>query len=241
MPATRIENFWAEIPVYWDVAYDSPKTLALARGMMRELVERDRNRASIVLWSVANETPITPARTRFLETVIGDVRRLDPTRLITAALNKNVDVGGVRDGESRMVVKDPLGASLDVVSVNQYEGWYGSRPPAEIGRVSFGSDFDKPMIMSEFGADALYGHHGPREARWTEEYQAHLYDETLKVVERDGFAGVSPWILKDFRSPRRWHGRFQRGWNRKGVIDETGRRKLAFEVLRAFYARKGPA
>lgn len=230
---------WAEIPVYWeDVAYDSARTLGLARSMTAEMVLRDRNRASVIFWSVANETPITEPRTAFLRTLIGDVRRLDSTRLVTAALNKNVDVGGAREGESRLVVKDPLGADLDVIAINQYEGWYGSRTPDQIRKVSFASDFDKPLIMSEFGADALYGWRGDRRDRWTEEYQAWIYEETLPVLDRDGFAGVAPWLLKDFRSPRRWHGKFQQFWNRKGVISEDGRRKLAFDVLRRYYEGK---
>jgi beta-glucuronidase len=231
---------WAEIPVYWeDVSYDSDKTLALGRQMMTELVLRDRNHASIVFWSVANETPTHASRNHFLRTIIADVRRLDPTRLITAALNKNVDVGGVRDGESHISVQDELGVDLDVIALNQYEGWYGQRTPAQIfDQVRFSTTYEKPLIMSEFGADALAGHHGDRRERWNEEHQAWIFEETLRCIDRDGFAGVSPWLLKDFRSPRRWHGRFQNYWNRKGVISERGERKLAFDVLRAYYAAK---
>jgi len=231
---------WAEIPVYWEeIDYSSPRTLALARTMMGELVRRDRSRASVVMWSVANETPQSDARLKFLETVIADVRALDPSRLVTAALNKNVDVGGVRDGESVIEVRDPLGASLDVVAINQYEGWYGTRTPAEIAGVSFRNAYDKPLMFSEFGADALYGQRGAREERWSEDYQAWLYEETLKVIERTpGCVGLAPWVLKDFRSPRRWHGRFQDMWNRKGLLSPEGRRKQAFFVLQDFYRRK---
>ena len=231
---------WAEIPVYWEeIDYASPRTLALARQMMGELVRRDRSRASVVMWSVANETPQSDARLRFLETVIADVRAMDPSRLVTAALNKNVDVGGVRDGESVIEVRDPLGASLDVVAINLYEGWYGTRTPAEIAGVSFRNTYEKPLMFSEFGADALYGQRGRREERWSEDYQAWLYAETLKVVERTpGCVGLAPWVLKDFRSPRRWHGRFQEMWNRKGLLSPEGRRKQAFFVLQDFYRRK---
>jgi beta-glucuronidase len=228
---------WAEVPIYWeDVAYDSPETLTLACAMTAELVRRDRNRCAVAFWSVANETPQTEARLIFLRQVIDVVRQLDATRLVTAALNKNVDVGGVRDGEARLVVQDALGADLDVIAMNQYEGWYGARKPDRIRDVTFGSTWDKPLIMSEFGADALAGHRGDRTERWTEDHQAWIFDETLKAIARSGrFAGVSPWLLKDFRSPRRWHGRFQNGWNRKGVIAPDGTRKQAFETLRRFY------
>jgi beta-glucuronidase len=124
--------------------------------------------------------------------------------------------------------------------MNQYEGWYGNRRPDTIGQVTFSTIYDKPMVCSEFGADALYGHRGPREERWTEDFQAWLYEATLKrLSETPGLVGIIPWLLKDFRSPRRWHGRFQDNWNRKGVIDETGNRKRAFNILRDFYQSWG--
>jgi beta-glucuronidase len=231
---------WAEVPVYWeDIAYDSPRTLALARDMLGDMIRRDRNRASIGLWSVANETPATPERTNFLRVLIAHARALDPTRLLTAALNKNIDVGGAAEGESRFVVDDALGRDLDVLAINQYEAWYSRRTPADLDQVSFTSPYDKPLMFSEFGADARFGTHGPRDARWTEEYQAWLFEETIKLIERTpGCVGMSPWLLKDFRSPRRWHAQHQNFWNRKGVMSETGERKLAFDVLRRFYAAK---
>ena len=231
---------WAEVPVYWeDIRYDSPRTLGLAKAMLSDMIVRDRNRAAVAFWSVANETPITPARNAFLRELIATARSLDPTRLITAALNKNVDVGGATEGQSRFRVEDPLGADLDVLAVNQYEGWYGPRTPAQIAQVSFESAYDKPLMFSEFGADALLGERGPRERRWTEEYQAWLYEETLRLVDRTpGCVGLSPWLLKDFRSPRRWHGRFQQYWNRKGLVDPEGRRKQAWHVLHSYYRRR---
>ncbi|QYU69220.1 hypothetical protein J4558_03495 [Leptolyngbya sp. 15MV] len=231
---------WAEVPVYWEhIQYDNPATLALARKTMTAMVRRDRNRCSIGMWSVANETPITDARNAFLRALIGDTRALDPTRLLTAALNKNVDVGGAAEGQSVFKVTDPLGADLDLLAINQYEAWYSPRTPDEIAEVSFVTDFDKPLMFSEFGADALAGHLGPREHLWTEGYQAWLYEENIKLVERtEGCVGLSPWVLKDFRSPRRWHGKYQQFWNRKGLISETGVRKQAWTVLRDYYRAK---
>lgn len=231
---------WAEVPVYWEhIRYDSPHTLALARSMQEDMIRRDRNRCSIGLWSVANETPQEDARTAFLRTLIADARKLDPTRLITAALNKNVDVGGAQDGQSNFSVTDELANDLDVLAINQYEAWYSKRTPDQLTQVSFSSPFDKPIMFSEFGADALAGNRGPREKLWTEDYQAWLYEETLKIVDRtQGCVGISPWLLKDFRSPRRWHGKYQQYWNRKGLISETGVRKTAFDVLRRYYLTK---
>jgi beta-glucuronidase len=231
---------WSEIPVYWEgIAYDSPNTLALANAMLGDMIRRDRNRCSIGIWSVANETPIIASRTRFLRSLIASARSLDKTRLITAALNKNVDVGGAIDGQSVFSVEDELGADLDILSVNQYEAWYSSRNPAQLSQVSFTTAYDKPIMFSEFGADALAGKRGDRTQRWTEDYQAWLYEETFKLIDRTpGCVGLSPWVFKDFRSPRRWHGKYQQFWNRKGVISETGVRKLAFTALQTYYARK---
>ncbi len=231
---------WAEVPVYWEhIAYGSAHTLAAATAMLTDMIRRDRNRCSIALWSVANETPVEEPRTRFLRALIAAARALDPTRLLTAALNKNVDVGGAKDGQSHFVVEDPIAADLDVIAVNQYEAWYSSRRPDQISEVRFSSKFAKPLIFSEFGADARHGTRGPRAQLWTEEFQAWLYEETLKLVDRTpGCVGVSPWLLKDFRSPRRWHGKHQQFWNRKGLIAETGERKLAWAVLRDYYAAK---
>jgi beta-glucuronidase len=227
---------WSEIPVYQnDVQYGNAKTLATARRMLAANIVRDRNRASILVWSVANETPLTPERLAFLGTLVADVRRLDPSRLVSAALDRTSGKG------LDMIVDDPLGEQIDVLAVNEYVGWYGNATPDQIRQLTWQTPYEKPMIFSEFGADAKAGHHGDRRERWTEEYQRYFYEETLRMADRIPFLrGMSPWILKDFRSPRRYHGLFQEYWNRKGLISENGVRKLAFETLRAYYAGKAP-
>ena len=223
---------WSEVPVYWKIAYTHPPTRALAVRMVSENVLRDRNRASIIIWSVANETPINDARDAFLGEMIDRVRHLDPTRLVSAALDRTT-----RDGDLT-TVDDPLGEHLDLLAVNEYEGWYGSRHIDRITDVAWDTPYDKPMIFSEFGAGAKTDHHGPKHERWTEEYQEHFYRQTLTMAEKIPFLrGTSPWILKDFRSPRRFHGLYQNFWNRKGLVSETGDKKLAFYVLRDWYER----
>jgi beta-glucuronidase len=210
--------------------------------MFTETIERDGNRASVVMWSVANETPEIESRLQFLAALVAHVRALDPSRLVTAALNKNADIDGTRAGEKAFVVDDPLGALLDVIGVNQYEAWYSNLSPEQLATVSFRSRWARPLVVSEFGADALLGHRAARSQRWSEDFQAHLYEHTLRMIDRiPGLAGVTPWLLKDFRSPRRWHGRFQQNWNRKGVVSETGQHKLAFDVLRRYYQKKASA
>ncbi|MBV9884805.1 MAG: beta-glucuronidase, partial [Sphingomonadaceae bacterium] len=228
---------WSEIPVYWRIAFDRPATLATARHMLAENIARDRNRASIVLWSVANETPQGDARLAFLRALVRDVRALDDSRLVTAALLSR------REGNVQ-TIDDPLVGDLDVMAVNTYNGWYTADPLASLPAIEWRSDRHKPLIFSELGADALAGFHdasaSPR--KFSEEFQAEYYRQTLAMADRVPFLrGMSPWILKDFRTPRRQHPVFQQGWNRKGLISETGRRKLAFYVLAQYYQRRAAA
>jgi len=223
---------WSEIPVYWTIAWDNPATLADARRQLAESIARDRNRASVILWSVANETPVTDARTRFLRTLVEDAHAQDGTRLVTAALEHHyVDARTV-------LIDDPLGAALDVVGCNEYVGWYDGLPDKCDGLV-WKSAFDKPLVISEFGGDARAGLHGDALARFSEEYQADLYRHQLAMLQRiPGLVGMSPWILVDFRSPRRPLPGIQDGWNRKGLVGSDGAKKQAFFVLQKAYAAR---
>ena len=225
---------WSEVPVYWRVNWSNPETLANARNMVRENVVRDRNRASVILWSVANETPVNEARTAFLRTLIGDVRALDPSRLVTAALLAS------RQGNVQ-TIDDPLAGDLDVMAANTYNGWYTPDALADVAKIEWKSPVRKPLIFSEFGADAQAGYHDDAAAphKFSEEFQAEYFRQTLAMARRVPFLrGTAPWILKDFRSPRRQHPVFQQGWNRKGLLSPTGQRKAAFFVLADEYARR---
>jgi beta-glucuronidase len=225
---------WSEIPVYWRINFSNPATLAAARRMLAENVLRDRNRASIAFWSVGNETPLSDARNAFLATLAADVRALDDTRLVTAALlTSRLEA----QGRVEMVIDDPLIAHLDVMAVNTYNGWYTPDPLASLPAIAWRSEHGKPLILSEFGADAQAGFSDPAlERKFSEEFQAEFYRQTLAMSARIPFLrGLSPWILKDFRSPRRQHPIYQRGWNRKGLVSEAGVRKQAFAVLADYY------
>ncbi len=220
---------WCEVPVYWGIDFANESTLANGIDQINELVVRDRSRACVILWSIANETLPGPDRTAFLSSLAAEVRRLDPTRLVTAALLT------MPPSDNAVHIDDPLGEVVDVIGVNQYLGWYyGNRD--DIARTTWRSSFDKPIVFSELGAGAKAGRHGDENEIWTEEFQAAVYVEQLKMIERcDDCAGVSPWILKDFRTPVRVLPGIQDGYNRKGLVSEEGERKLAFDVLRAFY------
>jgi len=221
---------WSEIPVYWDIAWKNPATLANAEAQLRDMIVRDHNRASVIFWSMSNETPVDPERTVFLQKLVEDARQLDPTRLITSALNHVTEAG-----PEKRILDDPLGESLDVLGLNEYLGWYFGRPE-DADRWQWESKYAKPLIVSEFGGDALYGKHGDASTRWTEENQANLYVHQLAMIRRiPGFVGLSPWVLMDFHSPRRVLPGIQDYFNRKGLISNTGQHKQAFSVLQKFY------
>src|SRR6185436_16424174 len=224
---------WSEIPVYWTILWENPDTFENARNQLSEMIARDRNRAAVVIWSVANETPLSDARLSFLKNLISHARSLDRTRLISAAMERHYI-----DATTQMI-DDPLGEYLDVLGCNEYVGWYdGLLDKGD--RLEWKSKYQKPLIMSEFGGDARYGHHGDALTRWTEEYQENLYRHQLAMLKRIPFLrGAAPWILMDFRSPRRPLPKIQDYWNRKGLISNRGERKKAFYVLQEWYRELG--
>ncbi len=221
---------WEEVPVYWTIAWGNAATYANAEQQLSELIARDRNRAAVIIWSMANETPDIPERLTFLKKLAAHARAMDPTRLISAALFKE------GTGPQQYEVTDPFAEFADVVSFNEYIGWYEGTPAALAG-AKFSFRQNKPVIISEFGGGARAGLRGDSLTRWSEDYQDWLYRETLKLVDRTPeVAGMTPWILADFKSPRRNLPGVQDGWNRKGLIGEHGERKLAFYTLRDWYA-----
>jgi beta-glucuronidase len=222
---------WSENPVYWALQFDNPEVLAKAEQQLDEEIGTSRNHASIILWSMANETPSTEARTRFIETLAARARSLDSSRLITAALL-------VRAEGHTKIVDDPLGKTLDVIGINEYIGWYeGSPEAADV--TQWRIDFQKPLIVSEFGGGAKAGLHGGANDRWTEEYQASIYRHQLDMLNRiSQLRGMSPWILMDFRSPNRPLVGIQDEFNRKGLISDQGQKKQAFFILQKAYKEK---
>lgn len=223
---------WGEVPVYWVVQWENPSTLRNAENQLSEMMIRDHNRASLIIYAVANETPISDARNMFLKHLIQDARSADPTRLVSAALQAHEALEGKH---ITMRISDPIAGDLDVVGINEYIGWY-SHLPIDADAAEWKSDHDKPLIMSEFGGDALFDYHGDALTRWTEEYQESLYRHQITMLKRIPFmSGTVPWVLKDFRSPRRTLPHFEDYFNRKGLVTEHGEKKKAFFVLQEFY------
>jgi beta-glucuronidase len=223
---------WSEIPVYWDVDWTNPATLANAEAQLRDMIARDHNRAAVIFWSVSNETPVKPERLTFLTQLVKDAREMDSTRLITSALNRV----GSTSADVR-TLNDPLGDALDVLGLNEYLGWYGGRPE-DGDKMQWKTALEKPLIVSEFGGGAQFGRRGDSDERWTEDYQDSIFQHQLPMLERiPNLAGMSPWVLMDFRSPLRMLPGVQDYHNRKGVISDRGERKLAFYTLQKFYKK----
>ncbi len=225
---------WEEVPVYWDIQFQNPAALENAKAQLRDAIARDHNRAAIAIWSLSNETPISPERNAFLKSMAQYARSLDSTRLISSASDKAHAVD-----PQHSALDDPLGEDLDVIGLNEYVGWYGNRKPEDADQIQWSFKYEKPVIITEFGGGAQYGLHGDAQTRFTEEYQANLYEHQLTMLKRiPALAGMSPWVLMDFRSPRRTLAGIQDYFNRKGLISDQGQRKQAFYVLQKLVARR---
>ena len=280
---------WEEVPVYWNIDWDNSETLNIATNQITRLVQRDQNRASVVVWSVANETPLSSSRMKFLNTLLSEIEVIDSTRLTTAALLSGSEeqfkalvlVLALKGFNSQWVnpqekaifqfildqanipidselnfsisIDDPLGESVDLISYNEYFGWYYVTFFTDQMMISEGtlrklmfeimpsikisSVFNKPIHISEFGAGAKYGNHSNK--IWSEEYQARLYRHQLEMLSNNSqIKGISPWVFKDFRAMLRPLPGIQDFYNRKGLIDENGNKKEAFDVLADFYENK---
>ena len=280
---------WEEVPVYWNIDWDNSNTLNIAKNQIKRLVQRDQNRASVVVWSVANETPLSSSRMKFLKALLAEIEINDSSRLSTAALLSGSEeqfrslvlVLALQGAKSQWVspkekaifqlildqanipidselsfslsIDDPLGESVDLISYNEYFGWYYVTFFTDQMMISEGtlrklmfevmpdikisSSFDKPIHISEFGAGAKYGNHTNK--IWSEEYQAKLYKHQLEMLSNNPqIQGISPWVFKDFRAMLRPLPGIQDFYNRKGLIDESGNKKEAFKVLADFYENK---
>ncbi|MCF7567726.1 beta galactosidase jelly roll domain-containing protein [Sabulilitoribacter arenilitoris] len=227
-------TIWEEIPIWQGIEFTNPIILKKAETMLREMIYRDKNRSNIIIWSVANETWPTPARDSILSELVSLTRALDDTRLVGAAFN-NAKFNKLT---STFNMNDNLAKVVDVVGINEYVGWY--QPfPTEPENIKWNVANNKPLIMSEFGSEALYGQHGEADvaSSWSEEYQENNYKKNLRMFENiPNLSGIAPWVLFDFRSPLRCHQSNQEGWNRKGVVSNKGQRKKAWYVMNQYYS-----
>ena len=209
-----------------------------------ELIVRDKNHPSVVIWSVANEPmlpkfnlseselltePAVAKGKHFLDHLMHRVRALDPTRLVTL-----VTMGGTPASWSE---------HCDVICMNRYWGWYVYGGEMNKALAALGQELDavwqtshKPIILTEFGADTMVGMHGQPALMWTEEYQAEYIRGHLKVAaKKDYIAGMQVWNFADFAAVQS----ILRvgGLNMKGVFTRSRASKMAAHVLREFWAK----
>lgn len=233
---------WSEIPLYWGIDWLNKKTYALAEQQLEEMISRDHNRASIIIWSIANETAVNNDRTTFLTNLANKARTLDDTRLISAALQNH----NKRLAPTVYTVEDPLSKALDLFSYNEYIGWYDATQEM-CDTITWQIDTDKPIVISEFGgggkhfsanedvkanSNTVNVNNNPH-AYFNEQNQVSLYKHHFNMLRKmKGLAGTIPWILKDFRSPHRVLYGVQDDYNRKGLYTEKGEKKAAWQVVK---------
>lgn len=165
---------WEEIPVYWEVHFRSEDTYSDAENQLRELITRDFNRASVIIWSVGNENSDTDDRLKFMGSLAECARKIDPSRLVSAACLVNFE---------KNAIEDRLEQYLDIIGVNEYCGWYTAdlRMLPELFR---NSDPKKPVIITEFGADAYTGLRGTITDKGTEDCQAFVYEKQIENIRK---------------------------------------------------------
>ena len=220
---------WEEVPVYWAIDFANPATRRDAENQLRELIRRDRNRASVIIWSVGNENPDTDSRLDFMRGLADLAKAEDPTRLTSAACLVN---------HTKLKIEDRLAEHIDVIGLNEYYGWYEENFD-ELNEIGRNSAPDRPVVISETGADGDNTEQGPERGLFSLAYQDEVYAKQIATLRAlDYVKGMSPWILYDFRVERR-QGIFQRGWNRKGLIaGDKATKKPAFHRLAAYYAER---
>jgi len=225
---------WSELPVYQHIQFSDSVVPQKMERMLTEMIRRDKNRCGIVVWCLSNETyPSTPNRTNALIELTKKCRELDSSRLIVHVTNSQQYEGNT------FKISDPLYQFSDIVALNEYIGWYipwQGKPTDTKWSIAIPN---KPVFISEFGAEALYGNNdlpGDIAGNWTETYQAQVYKNQIEMFKTvPNLCGVSAWLLFDYQSPGRMHPTFQHGYNRKGLISEKGEKKKAWYSMRDYF------
>ena len=202
----------------------------LCRQFTREMINRDKNHPSVIAWSLANEphSARETAKPFFLE-LYDLARSLDPTRPITLV--------------SAMGVIEESFEFLDFMCLNRYFGWYQESGQIERGVKFLSAELDllyetyqKPLVLTEFGADAIPGQHAQPSEMFSEEYQAELIEKYIQVLRSKPFVvGEHVWNMCDFKTSQGITR--MGGYNYKGVFTRDRRPKLAAHRLREIWTQ----
>lgn len=199
---------------------------------IREMIENHYNHPAIVIWGILNECASdTPEGRVMYKKQFEQIKSLDVTRPTTTATCQHF--------------KDLCLDLPDVVSFNIYSGWYTDAPIAEacereIEWIRRDGGAGKPLIVSEFGAAAVYGYRDPGHVKWSEERQSDVLDECLSVyMNHPEITGTFIWMFADCRvcEENNWFSTRARGHNNKGVVDEYRRPKIAYQTVKNHYKK----
>ncbi|WP_030437445.1 beta-glucuronidase [Actinoplanes subtropicus] len=203
------------------------ETRAAHARAVTELIARDKNHPSVVMWSLANEPASNEDGAReYFQPLVELARTLDPTRPLTYSVVMFATFQN-----------DKIADLFDVLSINRYYGWYVAAGDLAAAEQYLEGDlrgwvatFGKPVMMSEYGADTMPGLHAVWDTPWTEEYQAAYLAMNHRVFDRiDEFVGEHVWNFADFQTS---HGIHRVDGNRKGVFTRDRRPKAAAQELR---------
>lgn len=202
------------------------ETMENHKLVLRELVARDKNHACVVLWSVANEPDgAGEGADKYFEPLVKYVKELDPQKRPTTVVNIMMATPE----------RDLISPYIDVLCLNRYFGWYVNHGDIEGARVGLRNELlkwqekypDKPIIMTEYGADTLPGYHSNWDVPYTEEYQERFHQMNHEVFdELKNFVGEHVWNFADFETNSytliRIHGNhkglFTRDRNPKSIV-----------------------
>jgi len=223
---------WDEIPMAGHNVKQLINPLVIDRAitMMEEMIERDFNRPSVIIWSLFNECDTTSeAGYRMAELLINKVKSLDTSRLTTYATCEPLT--------------DICYKLVDIVSVNQYFGWYG-RPYSDWNdfmvnikeKMLKDGVSDHPLMITEYGAAAIYGDKGFESRRWSEQYQAEVLEYATTIfLGGSQVAGMYIWQFCDVRSCKENDLTRARSFNNKGLLNEYRKPKLAYWAVQKLY------
>jgi beta-glucuronidase len=212
----------------------SEHRLSLCRQYLRELIERDKNHPGVIAWSIANEPASSAASKPFFRNLYDLAKSLDTTRPVTLVSEMEVEK------------REKSFEFLDIVCLNRYYGWYIESGQMDAGMARLAADIDamheqfkKPIIMTEFGADAMSGHHAQPPEMFSEEYQAELLTRYINLFKSRPFiVGEHVWNLCDFKTAQRV--RRAGSMNLKGVFTRDRRPKMAAHRLRELWTKPQP-
>lgn len=204
------------------------KRFALCQQYVREMIARDKNHPSVIAWSLANEPHAhDPAAVSFFRALYDLAKSLDPTRPVTLASHLDADNASF--------------AFLDLLCLNRYNGWKSETAQLDLGCQVLTRELDevyaryhKPIIITEFGAEAFPGCHAEPPAMFSEEYQAETIARIIQVLNSKPYVvGQHVWCLCDFKTSQ--EVRRVGGINHKDVFTRDRQPKLAAHRLRALW------